>query len=446
MLVMLGLDHRKTNVETRGLLSLNDEKLRNALSILTADPAIDEAVIVSTCNRIELYLATDVPDRATNVARRFLQPASSLVTTAGANLPASDVSDAADPTLDDAIYEERGFSVVSHLYHVASGLRSMVIGEAQILGQVREALATAEEQGVVGEQLRAAFTGALQAGKRVRADTALSRADASVAGLAVHAARAALGALTGKHVTLVGAGKTIELSAELLVSERVGRLVIANRHVESARSLAETHGAEALPLDATRESIAESDLLITATAAPYAVINTDMIMPRAAERPLLVIDLAVPGDVEPAVATIPGVTLMTLDTLRDLPESALDDPAMAGALTARKSDIEDAERIIESMLRDYTRAQHMRLAAPGIASLRRHVDQAEQQELARALERLAHLPDQDRAVVERFGARLVDKMFHHLVQRIRTLAEYDEIPPETTMHVLAQLFADPDAE
>jgi glutamyl-tRNA reductase len=119
---------------------------------------------------------------------------------------------------------------------------------------------------------------------------------------------------------------------------------------------------------------------------------------------------------------------------------------MAGALTARQADIEDAERIIDSMLRDYTKAQHMRLAAPGIAALRRHVDQAERQELAHALARLDHLSAQDHAVIERFGARLVDKMFHHLVQRIRTLAEYDEIPPETTMRVLLQLFADPDTK
>jgi glutamyl-tRNA reductase len=322
----------------------------------------------------------------------------------------------------------------------------MVVGEAQILGQVRDALTIAEEEGAVGEQLRAAFTGALQVGKRVRTDTALSRADASVAGLAVHAARAALGTLESKRVTLVGAGKTIELCAELLANENIGRMMVANRHIESARALAVTYGSQALALDDARAAIAESDILICATAAPYAVIQAEMIAPRAAEHPLLVIDLAVPGDVDPTVAALPAVTLITLDTLRDLPESALDDPAMAGALTARKADIEDAERIIESMLRDYTKAQHMRLAAPGIAALRHHVDQAERQELAHALAQLDHLSEQDCAVIERFGARLVDKMFHHLVQRIRTLAEYDEIPPETTMRVLAQLFADPDAK
>jgi glutamyl-tRNA reductase len=446
MLVMLGLDHRKTSVETRGLLALTDEKLRDAIATLSSDPAIDETVIVSTCNRVELYLASDAPDTAARAARRFLEPTLRRALTPVASTRDSAPKEVSQDEINDAIYEERGIRAVSHLYRVASGLRSMVIGEAQILGQVREALAAAEGQGAVGEQLRSAFTGALQAGKRVRTDTALSRADASVAGLAIHAARVALGPLEGKRVTLVGAGKTIEICAALLADQRIGRLVIANRHVESARALAETYAAKALPLADASEAIAESDLLISATAAPYPVISADMVTPREDSHPLLIIDLAVPGDVESRVASSAGISLITLDTLRDLPASALDDPAMADALTARQADIEDAERIIESALRDYSKAQTLRLAAPGIAALRKHVDQSEEQELAQVLAQLAHLSEQDRALIKRFGARLVDKMFNHLVRRIRTLAEYEEIPPETTMRVLAQLFAEPESK
>jgi glutamyl-tRNA reductase len=443
MLLMLGLDHRRASVEARGRLSFTGEALTDALVTLRGRHEVSEAAILSTCNRTELYLATRRPETVAAEALQFLHDAATR-----AERIASPVSPAATREairLEEAIYTAYGLDVVDHLYHVAAGLRSMVIGEAQILGQVREALSIAETQRTAGEELRAAFTGAIQAGKRVRAETGISRADASVAGLAVHAARAELGDLADKTITLVGAGRTNQLSAQLLSQEGIRRLLIANRHVESARTLAEQSGGTSLALDDLGDAISQSDALICATAAPYPVISGSVIAPRDASHPLLIIDLAVPADVTSDVGALPGVRLLTLDTLRELPSSSMDDPAIASALLGHQADIEDAERIIARMLREYTKAQTVRLAAPGIAALRQHVDRSEEQELARALAQLEHLSARDRAIVERFGARLVDKMFHHLVRRIRTLAEYDEIPPETTMRVLAQLFADPQA-
>ncbi len=442
MLVMLGLDHRKASVEARGRLSFTDEALIEALATLNAQRAIDEVVILSTCNRTELYLASRRPDDAEAAALRFFHETAGRATNTA---PVSGARATLDTiTLEDVVYSARGLEAVAHLYHVAAGLRSMVIGEAQILGQVRDAFAIAEAQRTTGEELRAAFMGALQAGKRVRTDTGISRADASVASLAIYAARAKLGNLAGRTVTLIGAGRTNELGARLLREEGVAQLFIANRHIESARALAERNNATPLSLDDAPGAIAQSDLLICATAAPYPVISEKMIAPREASRPLLVIDLAVPADVTTDVGAVQGVTLVTLDTLRDLPGNAMEDLAVVTALSGHQADLEDAERIIEHMLREYTKAQTLRLAAPGIAALRRHVDKSEEQELALALAQLAHLSDRDKAVVERFGARMVDKMFHHLVRRIRTLAEYDEIPPETTMRVLSRLFSESD--
>ena len=443
MLLMLGLDHRRASVEARGHLSFTGEALTDALVMLSGRREISEAVILSTCNRTELYLATRSPETATAEALGFLHDTATRA--ARIAPPGTPAATREAIRLAEAIYTAHGLDVVAHLYHVAAGLRSMVIGEAQILGQVREALAIAETQRTVGEELRAAFTGALQAGKRIRAETGISRADASVAGLAIHAARAELGGLADKTITLVGAGRTNQLSAQLLRQEGARRLLIANRRLESARALAKQSDATPLALDDVAEAIAQSDALICATAAPYPVISGAVIAPRDASHPLLIIDLAVPADVASDVSALPGVHLLTLDTLRDLPGSAMDDPAIAAALLGHQADIEDAEHIIVRMLREYTKAQTVRLAAPGIAALRRHVDRSEEQELARALAQLEHLSEQDKAIIERFGARLVDKMFHHLVRRIRTLAEYDEIPPETTMRVLAQLFADPEA-
>ncbi len=442
MLVVLGLDHRRASVEARGRLSFTAAALTDALSTLRAQREVDEVVILSTCNRTELYLASKRPDDAVAAALRFLSETASRAASATFASAAPATLDAIK--LEEAIYTAHGMEAVAHLYHVAAGLRSMVIGEAQILGQVREAFAIAEANHTTGEELRAAFTGALQAGKRVRTETGISRADASIASLAVHAARVRLESLTGKTVTLVGAGRTNDLSAQLLHNEGVARLLIVNRHVESARTLATRINATALSLDEVSGVIAQSDLLICATAAPYPIISKSMIPPREANHPLLIIDLAVPADVAADVDTLPGITVITLDTLRDLPGNALEDPTVIASLIGRQSDLEDAERIIEQMLHEYTKAQTLRMAAPGIAALRRHVDKSEAQELAKALAQLSHLTEEDKAVIERFGARLVDKMFHHLVRRIRTLAEYDEIPPETTMHVLSRLFAETD--
>lgn len=442
MLVLLGLDHRRASGEIRGRLTFSGESLTEALSMLSARPDIDEVAVLSTCNRTEIYLATGAPESAEAEAMRFYRATVADANSSPYHHGHSGVADAVQ--LDEVIYRARGVEAVAHLFHVSAGLRSMVIGEAQILGQVRDALSAAESSHTAGEEIRAAFTGALQAGKRVRSDTGLSRADASIAALAIHAARAQLGTLSGKTVTLVGAGRTNQLSAQLLQAEDVAQLYIANRNLSSAEALAELAGATPYALGEVSAAIAESDALICATAAPYPVVDSSLIQARSIDRPLLVIDLAMPGDVTADVGALPNVILLTLDTLRDLPGAALDDPAIVTALHGRQSDIEDAERILDTLLTEYKKSQTLRLAAPGIASLRRHVDTSEEQELARALAQLSHLSDQDRAVIQRFGSRLVDKMFHHLVRRIRTLAEYDEIPTEMTMRVLARLFDDTD--
>ena len=438
MIALLGLDHRKSSVETRGRLSFSGETLAYALRELHARPEVDELVILSTCNRTELYLATADPDAATLAARTFLATAHAR-SVSGLGSP-SPVATRAPTELDIALYEHQGLAAVNHLYHVAAGLRSMVIGEAQILGQTREALASAEGQGTCGEELRAVFTSALQVGKKVRAETGISRNDASVASVAVHAARSHFGSLAGASVVLVGAGRTNELIARLLREEAIGSLTIVNRNLASAQNLAARFNAAAATLDALPRVARDADALICATAAPHSVVTVGMLTPRATTRPLLIVDLAVPADVSDDVRGAPGVTLLTLDSLHDLPGSALEDPELAMSARGHQAEIADAERLIEATLRDYTRGRTLRLAAPGIAALRQHVDASQERELAQALAQLPDLTAQERAIIERFGARLVDKMFHHLVRQIRTLAEYDEIPPEITMRVLTQLF------
>lgn len=182
-------------------------------------------------------------------------------------------------------------------------------------------------------------------------------------------------------------------------------------------------------------------MIVSATAAPHVLLTEAAVASVLAgrPRPLVVLDLAVPPDIEPGVGLLPGVTLHTLDTLHVESESLVADAA------EREPALAQAEQIVEESLREYTRAQTLRLAVPGITALRRHVDRSAQAELASALSRLEHLSPEDRAIVSRLGQRLVDKMFHYLVVRVRALAEYDEVPPQVTMQVLARLLADPDA-
>lgn len=446
MIAMVGLDHRRASVEMRGRLAFTDERLSAALRTLGGEQRIDEVVILSTCNRTEVYLAGQEPDEALRIARNFLD---AVYDTSQTNHATGAVAAPPQQALATALYMLEGSTAVQHLFEVSAGLHSMVIGEPQILGQVRAALAAAEAEHVVAEELRAAFTGALKVGKRVRAETEITRADVSVAGLGVRAARERLGALIGKTALLIGAGRTCQLSGQLLQAEGIGQLLIANRSHASAVSLARQVGGRAVTLDEITSVIGGVDVIFSATAAPHHVLSAEDV---AAGRvgvttPLIVLDLAVPSDVAPAAGDLPGVTLLTLDTLRDLPDlDAHDDPAVIASLRGRERDITDAHKIIESALREHIRAQTMRLAVPGIAALRRHVDSSEEQELAAALAQLEHLSEHDRAIIERFGARLVDKMFFHLVRRIRSLAEYDEIPPDVTMRVLSQLFSDSPSE
>lgn len=443
MIALVGLDHRQASVETRGRLNFAGDALTAALRALRDEPAVDEAIILSTCNRTEIYLASGDPAAARTSAERLLDATfAQAAVTRGALLTTERTA------LADLLYTNEGVEAATHLHEVAAGLRSMVIGEPQILGQTRAALAAAEQEQVVGEELRALFTSALKIGKRVRTETDINRADVSVAGLGVRAAREALGDLRGKTALLIGAGRTNQLSGALLRTEQIGQLLIANRSLESAAALASQLDGQAVPLHAVASAVAQADLVISATAAPHVVLDAQTIAAGRALRaePLVVVDLAAPGDVAAEAGALPGVTLLTLDTLREMADfDAHADPAVVASLQGHARDIERSRQIIAEGMRDYTRALTLRLAVPGIAALRRHVDRSEEQELAQALAQLDHLSDRDRAIIERFGSRLVDKMFHHLVRRIRSLAEYDEIPPDVTMRVLAQLFAEPAA-
>jgi glutamyl-tRNA reductase len=456
MIGLIGLDHHGTNVELLGRLAIPADRVSTAFQLLAEDGAVDEAVILSTCHRTEIYVAANDWPRATASVHKFLADVfahgSSYVAAAalarsggvasGAVPEAAPVSAAGGDTLPGdvaaGLYEYVGVEAARHLLRVAAGLRSMVAGEAQILGQVKDALVAAEAAKAIGDELRAVFALAIRIGKRVRSETELGRADESVAALAVQVARTALGSLNDKAALLIGAGKTNRLCATLLCEAGVTRHYLANRTPQAASELAREVGGEAISLADVAGIIPAVQLVICATAAPHTVLSAAAVAAATAGRraPLVIIDLAVPPDVEPAASLLPTVTLYTLDTLTSAAQAA------EGTLPSHEAEMVAAERIVEDGVREFTRSGALRLAVPGIAALRQHVDESEQAELARALAQLSHLALEDRAIVERFGRRLVDKMFFHLVSRIRSLAEYDEVPTDVTMRVLSRLFAE----
>lgn len=482
MIGLLGLDHQFASIEHRGRLSLTGDTLAAALRRLAVAPEIDEVAILSTCNRTEVYVsAADwdavralllgylsriyhaaedgaTAESASALAARIALPAEptplsrALVGAADADRSANQDAAAESaraavltgisgeaPDLPEvvarALYALEEQDAARHLFRVAAGLESMVVGEAQILGQVRDALAAAEQEDTIGDELRALFTTALKMGKRVRTETEIGRADVSVAGLAVRVAREELGGLRGRSALVVGAGRTSQLCAELLRAEGVGRLMVTNRTSAAAADLAQRVQGEELPFARLAEGVAATDIVMSATAAPTPVLSAATTARALASRtaPLVIIDLAVPPDVDPAAGKLPSVRLFSLDELR------LRDAEETAAPPHLAAEIARAEVIIAEGMRDFQRGRTIRRMAPGIATLRRHVESSQQSELARALAQLGDLTPEEQQVVARFGQRLVDKMFHHLVSRIRALAEYDEVPPEVTLRVLEQL-------
>lgn len=447
MIGLIGLDYRLASAERRGRLSFSGERLRAALYALTQTAYITEAVILSTCNRTEIYYASPAPAQGKDAALRLITEAyacgpETVIERIPFDRPSGDPGHDLPARWEDDLYDFGEAAAAEHLFGVAAGLRSMVIGEAQILGQVKDALIAAESARTVGDELRALFTTAIKVGKRARAETSIGRADASVAALAVDVAEESLGGLAGKSALIIGAGRTSQLCAELLRSRGIGKLALANRSASAAGELAKRVHGEPIGMGDIEGAIQTTQLIISATAAPHPMLHAATVARGTAgrlEEPLVVVDLAVPPDVEEDVGALPHVSLFTLDALRTR------EGASGSALTApREQELASIQAMIAQGVRDFLRGRVVKQAVPTIAGLRRHVDRSEQLELARALAQLGHLSEADREVIERFGQRLVDKMFYHLVSRIRSLAEYDEIPLDVTMHVLGQLFTDPE--
>jgi glutamyl-tRNA reductase len=366
-LLAVGVSHHHAPLEVRERLYLADGQAAELASEL------GEAVVLSTCNRTEVYFAGGDPERV----REELERRSEL-------------------DLGSLLARWDEGEVVAHLFRVASGLDSLVPGESQILGQVREAYEAARTRGATGALLNRLFEDALRAGKRVRTEAKLHELPESVAASAVELGARELAGVEGRRALLFGAGKMSELAARDLRG-RGAEVVVASRTVESAQDLAERVGGRAAAFDAVAVELPEADLVISATRCPYPILHAEAVRPR--EKPLVLVDVAVPRDLDPAIGELDGCTLFDIDALGE-------------GLVGRDDEVREAEAIVAEEAARFAEWRRSRDAADAIRDLRARAEEIRSEELARAGARLAELSPRERETVETLTAQIVNKLLH----------------------------------
>jgi glutamyl-tRNA reductase len=409
MLVLTGLSFRSAPIELREKVAFGADELAPALR------ALGSGVILSTCNRTEIYQEAGAPVGE-------LTPVQLLDHRAGD----------ARSEVRRHLYHLGGENAIRHLFAVAAGLDSMVLGEPQILGQVRAALNAAEAAGTAGPVLAHVFRQAIRVGRRARDETFIGRHAVSVSSAAVELARRVFGRLEGCRALVIGAGEMGELTVRTLAEHGVGVVAVANRTLDRARALAGRFGGEALALDDLADALAAADIVISSTDAASFVIQGDDVRRALAERggrPLFIIDIAVPRDVDPTVRSLPGVFLYDIDDLQAL---------CAVNRESRQREVQRVQQIIEMEVRDLLAWWSSRRVIPTIIAMRERAEQIRRAELSEALARLGHLSEADRASIEALTRAIVAKLLHRPTVRLKELAAADD---EAAIELVRDLFS-----
>lgn len=397
-LALVGLSHHTAPIEVRERMAFAEDRLAEALRALSALPGVGEAMIVSTCNRVEVYAGLD--DAAAVAAlERF------LVEDRG--LPAE---------LRGHLYARDGREALRHLFRVAASLDSMVVGESQILGQVKQAYAAALEAGTLGPVLQRSVPRAFSLAKRVRSETDVAKSSASIASAAVDLAAQIFGDLDGRRVLVVGAGKMGELSARHLKAARIGELTVVNRTHARAVELADKLGGAAAPWEELDRLLGRADIVLCSTGASQPVLRRDRIeraMRARKGRFLFIIDIAVPRDVEPEVGAVENVFLYDVDAL---------DQVVAQNRAQRQSEAAAGEAIVEAELARW-QAQELSLGVvPTIKLLRGRFHEVARAEVERTLGKLAAASERDRQAIEAMAEAIVNKLLHVPLTKLKAEA------------------------
>jgi glutamyl-tRNA reductase len=391
-LIALGINHNSAAVEVRERVAFAPEQVNEALVDACAAAGVDEVVILSTCNRTELYAI--VPD-GTALAEKAMQLIDWI-----ANYHHLSVQE-----LRQAAYHFEAQQALQHMVQVASGLDSMVLGEPQIFGQLKSAYAVASESGTVGSELGRLFPRVFSIAKRVRTDTAIGENPVSVAFAAVDLAGHIFADLSQSNALLVGAGETIELVARHLIEAGVSKIVIANRTLARARELAQKFGAEAVLLAEIPEQLLDADIIITSTASQLPILGkgaVEQALKVRKHRPFLMVDIAVPRDIESQVGDLRDVYLYSVDDLREIVDQNM---------RSRRNEACKADLIIEEGVRQYMQEMRSLGAVDSVKEYRQMAEQLREQELQRALRALAR-GDDPQQIVAQLAHTITNKLIH----------------------------------
>jgi glutamyl-tRNA reductase len=402
-LLALGVSHKTAPLALRERLALPEGRAAAVLRELLSHADIHEAVAISTCNRTEVYLVTTNPVEAESAALAILARQAGIRPT----------------ELFGAIYALRDAEAVSHLFSVAAGLDSMIVGEAEVQGQVKRAYELALVEGVTGPVSNRLFRDALGAGKRVRTETAISRAHVSVSSVAVELARAALGDLETRSVLVIGAGGNGELTARALHERGVSTVFVANRHYDRAIGLAQRFGGTAVRFDDLPQRLLEADIVVSSTSSPHQIVGRDelaLVEDERGGRPLLLIDIAVPRDIDPAVRELPGITLYDMDDLQR---------EVARNMNTREAEATRARQIVTQEVRRFVDWMASLDVVPTIAALREMGDRVVEQVLRENENRWVSLSDEDRERMSVMARAIVSRMLHEPTLRLKNVEAED---------------------
>jgi glutamyl-tRNA reductase len=403
-LLALGMSHKTAPVALRERLAFSESEAVEFAKQLAQSPEVQEAVVISTCNRTEVYLVVGDPVQAETDVLGMLARRAGIRPT----------------ELAQEIYSPRNCEAARQLYRVTSGLESMIVGEAEIQGQVKRAYEAAMSAGATGPLSNRLFAAALTTGKRVRSETGIGSSRVSIPSVAVDLAEDVLGGLAERHVVILGAGETSELTAQALAHQGVGTIFVANRHADRALSLAQRFGGSVVGLDGLPDQLLEADIVVSSTSSPHPIVGSEeleLVMEQrtglSGRGPLLLIDIAVPRDIDARCGDIEGVTLYDIDDLQAV---------VRRNLGMRAEIVPQAEEIVEEEIHRFARWLGQRETLPTVSALREHGNAIVEQILAENAGRWESASERDLMRVEAVARAVLGRLLHEPTIRLRSFS------------------------
>ena len=402
-IVLVGVNHKTAPIEVRELLAFSDEACTDGLRRLVDGEIVREGLIVSTCNRVEVLSATtsEQVESGTERITKFLNSSQRLP----------------QGFLNQHIYRHRDEEAVRHLFRVASSLDSMVVGEPQVLGQVRHAYSLAVEAGTAGRVLNRLVHHTFRVAKRVRSETGIAANAVSISYMAVELGKKIFDSLKGHTILLIGAGEMAELSARHLLNAGASRLLITNRTEESANRLASEFGGIAAPFEELEKALADADIVICSTSSPTFVVTEEMVRKsreRRRNRPMCLIDISVPRNIDPKAGNVPNVFVFDIDDLESV---------ISSNIREREREAERAELIVQSEVMQFQQSLRLMDVGPTIGALREKLQDVARTELQRQRNRLGALTPDQEAAVEQLLMATVNKISHPVLNQMRRFYE-----------------------